>query len=166
MMTRFLLATAAALWLSGCSGTGISSGSGGAGAAGGAGGAGGQTAAGGAGQGGAGGGTSSSSTMHAGSGGGPMSCGDLTCGNMNEGCIGCAFAGPCANQSEACYHDQDCSDYQSCVLDCTKADPACLDACKQQHPTGAEEFEKLYLCAVCGHCANTCPDTSMTCPAP
>ena len=83
---------------------------------------------------------------------------------MSNGCLGCSFAGPCANEAEACYHDQDCGDFQSCLGDCMKGDLMCAGACKTQHPTGADEFDQLYLCAVCEQCSTSCADTDMVCP--
>jgi hypothetical protein len=174
MLTRFFLAMAAALLFLGCGGTANPPGSGGAGGAGGGGspatGGAGGSGRGGAGQGGTGGeqgpSNTSTSTSSAGAGGGAITCDALACGSMSDGCIGCAFDGPCANQAEACYHDQDCGDYQSCIGDCTKGDAMCAETCEMLHPTGAGEFEHLYECTICEHCANSCPDTSMLCTNP
>jgi hypothetical protein len=161
MSTRFFLAMAAAVFFAGCARNVGPEATGGGGAGGGI--VPGDGGAGGTGHGGTGGGTQSGTTS--GGSGGAASCDALgQCGDMSHGCLGCSFIGPCANEAEACYHDQDCGDYQSCLGDCMKGDLMCTEACKAQHPAGADEFDHLYLCAVCQQCASSCADTAMLCP--
>ena len=84
------------------------------------------------------------------------------CGDSQSGCIGCALAGPCYPQLEACQINQECLDYVGCVESCQ--DPGCADQCAATFPTGGQLYNDLVICVICDYCYNDCDGAGSGCP--
>jgi hypothetical protein len=90
-------------------------------------------------------------------------CGD----SSTEGCRMCALDGNCRPAVDACFLNRDCQLFLDCsVIDCHDADDkeACVAACADEHPQGAELAMDIETCVHCNECRNDCSDRGFTCP--
>ena len=81
--------------------------------------------------------------------------------SLDADCNACA-EGSCCVEVNTCLLDPDCDDgYVNCAIVCAieatdaGTDPACLDACAKQYPTGAVEYDAAIGC-VDAACAIEC----------
>jgi hypothetical protein len=109
-------------------------------------------------------GTSGSGGSAGGGGGFPTDCAaTATCGNFGGGCIKCAAKTACVAEYQACFSDAPCKAYSLCIEPCGAKELDCLQACENQYPTGATEYQALSRCVICGDCAALCEHPPDTC---
>ena len=99
---------------------------------------------------------------------GPTSVCDNTgnCGDGETGCIGCSLAedGPCWPAYEACISSDECITYSDCVNNCPPDDPTCYQKCAEIYALGAQQYNELVSCVICGACYNDCDGQASGCP--
>lgn len=96
-----------------------------------------------------------------------MSTGTGTLGSACDGtgncqtCGDCAQADTCVLESTICGIDPECSvDFYGCIQPC--ADDACIQACVDAYPIGAQEYIDLLSCVICVACTSDC-DAAANC---
>ncbi len=96
-----------------------------------------------------------------------MSTGSGTLGSACDGsgvcqtCSDCAQADTCVLESTLCGIDPECSvDFYGCIQPC--ADDACIQACIDAYPIGAQEYIDLLSCVICVACTSDC-DAAANC---
>jgi hypothetical protein len=95
-------------------------------------------------------------------GGSPSTCDQQgLCGDQSSGCIGCALDGACADEYSACLASNPCLSFVQCIGPC--ADQACVGACAQQFPQGAQVYDTLLDCVICGECPVDCDGPGAGC---
>ncbi len=95
------------------------------------------------------------------------SCGTGTCSSgicttPSSTCTACetsAETGTCASYYSACANDTNCSDYSSCMANCTAGDSACEQTCALDYSTGQSEAENLRSCICNSACSSSCSTT-------
>jgi MYXO-CTERM domain-containing protein len=74
-------------------------------------------------------------------------------GSTCDVCVNNSAAGACSGAYDACGASQECINFYDCLYSC--ADQACVDACVQSYPTGAQIYVDLIDC-VCTDCSVEC----------
>jgi hypothetical protein len=89
------------------------------------------------------------------------------CGDPESGCIGCSLSedgGPCWPSYDACLTSDECLGYLDCVQSCAPDDEACYQKCAEVYPSGAQQYNDLVVCVICGACYNDCDGFASGCP--
>ncbi|WP_437737533.1 latent transforming growth factor beta-binding protein [Sorangium sp. So ce1335] len=84
-----------------------------------------------------------------------------TCGSETSGCVACANEGSCADELEACTGNDDCVGFTQCVVSCEDGDDSCLEACVDDHTTGATLYFLYDDCVNCNECYYSCGGESV-----
>lgn len=74
-------------------------------------------------------------------------------GSTCDVCANNSASGACSGAYDACGSSQSCIDFYNCLVGC--GDQACVDACVQSYPTGAQLYVDLIDC-VCTDCSVEC----------
>ncbi|MEZ4308262.1 MAG: hypothetical protein R3F14_09485 [Polyangiaceae bacterium] len=86
------------------------------------------------------------------------------CGDIGQGCIGCAVGpnGPCEASYVGCINDTECIDYANCLSECNS--DLCFQKCAESFPTGQQLYNDLVVCVICDACENDCGGPGAGCP--
>lgn len=74
-------------------------------------------------------------------------------GSTCDVCANNSASGACSGEYNACGSSQECIDFYDCLYSC--GDQACVDACVQSYPTGAQLYVDLIDC-ICNDCSVEC----------
>jgi len=85
-------------------------------------------------------------------------CGQCDGSGDCQTCADCSFQGQCVNEYDTCVASQACLDFDACVVVCQ--DQACVGACVQSNPEGAQLYYPLMQCFICGQCPSDCASYS------
>jgi len=61
--------------------------------------------------------------------------------------------GECADEVEACFSNQACSDFYDCIVGCTTQ--VCANTCATNNPGGVDPFNAIFTCS-CSACSTEC----------
>jgi len=87
------------------------------------------------------------------------------CQGNDNSCVSCAMNGACFIFVDICNSNFDCDEFLKCAGTCTANDTACLDDCRNQHPTGAKDLQQLVDCLFCQECPKSCFGTEPVVPS-
>ncbi len=103
-----------------------------------------------------GGGGATGGTGGGGSGGGSACDQAGECGNTgNDGCVACAVNGPCSDVFDACFTNDSCAAYQTCLAFCD-GNTGCIEGCNQEVPAGKIAYDAYEQCVLCDQCVVSC----------
>jgi hypothetical protein len=92
----------------------------------------------------------------------PSTCDDLdACGDNTGGCVACANAGSCADELDACTLNNDCVEFNKCIVSCEDGDSACIVDCVDRYSEGANVYYNYDACLNCDECYYSCGNASV-----
>jgi hypothetical protein len=77
-----------------------------------------------------------------------------------QDCQTCAFDSLCMTQYADCQAEPQCIALDECVSACREGDDACVQACVDANPNGADPLLALLECIFCDACYVTCDGAS------